>query len=90
MSICDYCYYQNKCFYSLLFWWWCEKGEGRAERGWGLVGNKAKEERFSNQKLLKSIYQGQNVTVLALLEHVEFRKLFPWPFYFKIHFGSPL
>ena len=36
-------------------------------------GNKGKKERFSKQKLWKGCHQGQNVTVLAILEHLEFK-----------------
>ena len=35
-------------------------------------GNKAKKERLSKQKLLKRCHQGQNVTVLAILECLEY------------------
>ena len=34
-------------------------------------GNKGKKERLSRQKLLKDCHQGQNVTVLAILELLE-------------------
>ena len=37
-------------------------------------GNQGKKERFSKQKLLKDCHQGQNVTVLAILECLEFKK----------------
>ena len=37
-------------------------------------GNQGKKERFSKQKLLKGCHQGQNVTVLAILECLEFKK----------------
>ena len=37
-------------------------------------GNKGKKERLSKQKLLKGCHQGQNVTVLAILERLEFKK----------------
>ena len=36
--------------------------------------NQGKKERFSKQKLLKGCHQGQNVTVLAILECLEFKK----------------
>ena len=36
-------------------------------------GNKGKKERLSKQKLLKGCHQGQNVTVLAILERLEFK-----------------
>ena len=35
--------------------------------------NKGKKERVSRQKLLKGSHQGQNVTVLAILESLEFQ-----------------
>ena len=35
--------------------------------------NKGKKERVSKQKLFKGCYQDQNVTVLAILEHLEFK-----------------
>ena len=34
---------------------------------------KGKKERLSKQKLLKDCHQGQNVTVLAILERLEFK-----------------
>ena len=40
-----------------------------------------KKERVSKQKLLKCCHQGQNVTVLAILERLEFKFLLadqPW------------
>ena len=43
--------------------------------------NKGKKERLSKQKLLKGCHQGQNVTVLAILERLEFKKFLfgqPW------------
>ena len=60
-------------------------------------GNKGKKERVSKQKLLKACHQGENVTVLAILERLEF-KIFlvgqpwrptilfsvPWPLHFEI------
>ena len=36
-------------------------------------GKKGKKERVSKQKLFKGYRQGQNVTVLAILEHLEFK-----------------
>ena len=36
-------------------------------------GNKGRKERVSKQKLLKGCHQGQNVTVLAILERLEFK-----------------
>ena len=36
-------------------------------------GNKDKKERLSKQKLLKGCRQGQNVTVLVILERLEFK-----------------
>ena len=41
-------------------------------------GNKVKKEKVSKQKLLKGSHQGKNVTVLAILERLEF-KHFPCP-----------
>ena len=38
-------------------------------------GNKGRTERVSKQKLLKGCYQGQNVTVLAILERLEFKNV---------------
>ena len=35
-------------------------------------GNKGKKERVSKQKLLKGSHKGQNIIVLAILEHLEF------------------
>ena len=49
---------------SLLFW-----AAKRKE------GNKGKKERVSKEKILKGCHQGQNVTVLAILERVEFKIL---------------
>ena len=43
--------------------------------------NKGKKERVLKQQLLKGYHQGQNVTVLAILERLEFKKFFvgqPW------------
>ena len=40
---------------------------------------KEKKERISKQKLLKSCHQGQNVTVLAILERLEFKSFSCWP-----------
>ena len=37
------------------------------------LGNKRRGERFSKQKLLKGCHQGQNVTVLAILERLELK-----------------
>ena len=39
-------------------------------------GIKGKKERFSKQKLLEGCHQYQNVTVLAILERLEFKKKF--------------
>ena len=64
--------------------------------------NKGKKERVSKQNLLKVCQQGQNVTVLAILECLKlknfccqlptciilFRVL--WTFYFEIHFAVPV
>ena len=41
-------------------------------------GNKEKKESVSKQKLLKVCHQGKNVTVLAILERLDFRN-FPCP-----------
>ena len=60
-------------------------------------GKQRKKERVSKQKLLKACHQGENVTVLAILERLEF-KIFlvgqpwrptilfsvPWPLHFEI------
>ena len=51
-------------------------------------GNKEKKERVWKQKLLKSCHQGQNVTVLAILERLELSSV-PWPLHFEIHFARP-
>ena len=40
--------------------------------------NKGKKERVWNQKLLKGWHQGQNVTVLAILERLEFKNFSCW------------
>ena len=37
------------------------------------IGKKRKKRRVSKQKLLKGCHQGQNVTVLAILERLEFK-----------------
>ena len=60
---------------------------------------KGKKERFSKQKLLKGCHQGQNATVLAILECLEFLSanyggrqcfsVFHGPSDFEIHFASP-
>ena len=61
-------------------------------------GNKGKQERVSKQKLSKDSHQGQNVTVLAILERLEFKDFscrptllfsIPWPLHFEIHFTGP-
>ena len=41
--------------------------------------NKGKKERDSKHKLLKGCHQGQNVTVLAILERLEFKNVSYWP-----------
>lgn len=55
-----------------------------------MIKNKGKQERFSKEKLLKGC-QVQNVSVLAILECLEFQKFpceptiiisIPWPLYF--------
>ena len=38
-----------------------------------------KKGRVSKQKLLKDCHQGQNVTVLAILERLEFKNFSSWP-----------
>ena len=43
----------------------CEQKENRK--------TKEKKERHSKQKLLKCCHQAQNVTVLAILEHLKFK-----------------
>ena len=60
-------------------------------------GNKRKKERVSRQKILKGCHQDQNVTVLALLERLEFKNFSCQPtmvvfsmFHdFEIHFAGP-
>ena len=66
-------------------------------------GNK-EEQNVSKQKLLKSCHQDQNVTILAILEHLEFKLFFlsatqgdrqvlssvPWPLHLEIHFAGPV
>ena len=42
-------------------------------------GDKGKKERVSKQKLLKGCHQGQNIIVLAILEHLEFENLYCQP-----------
>ena len=47
----------------------------------GNQGNQGKKERFSKQKQLKGCHQGQNVTILAILECLEFKNFLvgqPW------------
>ena len=87
--------------------------QGRQHRGFGgsmlsplfldsKKKKKEREERVSKQKLLKNCHQGQNVTILVILECLEFKKfccrltmvadnsfLFPWPLHFEIHFVGP-
>ena len=61
-------------------------------------GKQRRKKRLSKQKLLKDCHQGQNVTVLAILERLEFKDFsvghpwwptvlvsVPWP----LHFGNP-
>ena len=60
---------------------------------------KVKKEKVSRQKLLKGCHQGQIITVLAVLERLEFKDFscrptmvaysVPWPIHFKIHFAGP-
>ena len=53
-------------------------------------GNQGKKERFSKLKLLKGCHQGQNVTVLAILECLEFKKfLVGQPWWLAILFSVP-
>ena len=60
-------------------------------------GNKGKK-RISKQKLLKGCHQGQNVTVLTILERLEFKKFscrpilssVSWPLHFEIPFTVPV
>ena len=65
--------------------------------------NRGKKERVSKQKLLKDCHQGQNVTLLAILESLEFKNFycrpnvvadntfqFSWSFHFEIYFTGPL
>ena len=56
---------------------------------------KGKMERVSKQKLLKGCHQFQNVTILAILGCLEFKKFslrstilfnISWPLHFEIHF----
>ena len=42
-------------------------------------GDKDKKERVSKQKLLKGCHQGQNITVLAILERLEFKNFLSRP-----------
>ena len=37
--------------------------------------NKGRKERVPKQKLLKGFHQGQNVTILAILERLEFKNV---------------
>ena len=60
---------------------------------------KVKKEKVSRQKLLKGCHQGQIITVLAILERLEFKDFscrptmvaysVSWPIHFKIHFAGP-
>ena len=65
-------------------------------------GKQRKKERVTRQKLLNGCHQGQNVTVLAILERLEFKNVSCRPtmvgdnifqcsmaLYFEMHFGSP-
>ena len=72
----------------------------------GIAKRKGKQKKYkvSKQKLLKSCHQDQNVTILAILEHLEFKLFFlsasqggrpvlfsvPWPFHLEIHFARPV
>ena len=42
-------------------------------------GSKGKKEGVSKQKPLKGCYEGQNVTVLAIQEHLEFKSFSSQP-----------
>ena len=82
-------------------------GAGMAPLLFGMAkrkkGDKGKKERVSKQKLLKGCHQGQNIIVLAILEHLEFENLSCQPAmvsdntfqcsmappHFEIHFAGP-
>ena len=85
----------------------CKVGEpgGMGAGGHGLAtfllckkkGNKGKKERVSKQKLLtvNCRHQGQNVTVLTILEHLESKNFSYWPTMvtdniFQCSIGPPL
>ena len=46
-------------------------------------GKQRKKERVSKQRLLKGCHQGQNVTVLAILECLEFKNPFRKRYFWK-------
>ena len=50
-------------------------------------GNQGKKERFLKQKLLKGCHQGQNVTVLAILECLEFKNFLVGRQYISVFHG---
>ena len=70
--------------------WWSKKRKGKQR----------KKERVSKQKLLNGCNQGQNVTVLVILERLKCKDFFyrptmvadnsvPCPLHFEIHFAGP-
>ena len=56
-------------------------------------GDKGKKERASKQKLLKGCHQGENIIILAILEHLEFEKFLSANHggrqYFSVFHGLP-
>ena len=60
-----------------------------------IKGNKGNKERVSKQRLSKGCHQGQNVTVLAILERLEYKIYLTilfgvsWPLHFEINFADP-
>ena len=50
-------------------------------------GNKRNKERDSKQKLLKGCHQGQNITVLAILERLKFKNFSCRPPWYTILFS---
>ena len=50
-------------------------------------GNKGGKERLSKQKLLKGCHQGENVTVLAILERLEFKNFLAGRQYLSVFHG---
>ena len=59
---------------------------------------KKRKKIIPEQKLLKGCHQGQNVTVLTILERLEFKKFscrpilssVSWPLHFEIPFTAPV